>query len=209
LGFPLGGGLQVTSGIVTGRDPNRIDTTAVVTYGSSGSGVYNAAGRLAGIVKGELRAGGDKTGFSVLVPISRAAGLLGQVEHEDGLPCSGVKAPPPSDVSPPAEIVSSYTVEVDDEDRTAYSGGPVEPNPGCQNHDTESCVSPQHGGQFIPDTAHFVVRSLTDATLNRTNATLTVNSPFRVCYALHAQTGACELRYEISGHASAIEKYER
>jgi hypothetical protein len=96
---------------------------------------------------------------------------------------------------------------VEDIDRTAFSGGPSEPNPGCQNHDTESCITPQNGGGFVAGSAHFVVRSLSDSSMVRTSFALTEDGPNRICYMLHAQTGACETRYEITGHASGLESF--
>ncbi|PWJ86913.1 hypothetical protein C8D77_12011 [Mesorhizobium loti] len=106
------------------------------------------------------------------------------------------------------QAIQTITKLVEDEDRTAWSGGRDEPNPGCQDHDVDSCISPLHGGTFVPRSAAFVTRSMSDPTAIRTNYKLTTDKPYHICFSLHAQTGACETRYEMIGHASGLEQYE-
>lgn len=88
LGFPLGKGLMLSTGMVSGIETNQILTHATVAPGSSGSAVYDEQRRVIGIVRAEIAKGGQGTDIYVIVPIKRASGLLDSVDAEDGDPCN-------------------------------------------------------------------------------------------------------------------------
>jgi hypothetical protein len=87
LGFPGGMSIELSTNEVTGLDANRIRTQAAVTFGSSGSGVYDLDGLLIGIVRGGINVGGKVSDISAIVPIRRANSLLGFVEEEVDSKC--------------------------------------------------------------------------------------------------------------------------
>lgn len=94
LGFPLGGELSATTGRVTRITANAIQTDATAAKGSSGSPVYDADGRLIGVLRGELQQGIEGADIYVVVPISRAGQLLIAVERETEDTCGRAGSAP-------------------------------------------------------------------------------------------------------------------
>jgi len=83
------------------------------------------------------------------------------------------------------------------------SGGPSQPNPGCQARRAESCARPEHGGRLLPASGKLVDVSSS----GRTGSSVTQDSPDQICIQLWANTSACEIQVSIQGRASAIEEY--
>ncbi len=79
VGYPEGGVLQVSEGVVEGADFDTLDkasfvqvTTAYAAPGSSGSAVYNEAGEVIGV----LYAGSSATDETMIVPLSLLKAFL-------------------------------------------------------------------------------------------------------------------------------------
>ncbi len=79
VGYPEGGALSVSEGIVEGADFDTLDkasfvqvTTAYAAPGSSGSAVYNEAGEVIGV----LYAGSSETDETLIVPLSLLRAFL-------------------------------------------------------------------------------------------------------------------------------------
>ncbi|WP_141502422.1 hypothetical protein [Rhizobium sp. J15] len=84
-----------------------------------------------------------------------------------------------------------------------YSGGPSEPNPGCQERRATSCVTPQHGGELITGTGVVIINS----SRGRTGYEVITNTPQKICAVLWANTTACETKHFIAGYVSAVENF--
>ena len=95
LGFPLGGGLFLSRGEVSRIEAAKIETTATIAGGSSGSPVFDDEGKVIGNARAERRSGGQGADIYVIVPIKRAANLLNQIESSGRNECGRPPPPPP------------------------------------------------------------------------------------------------------------------
>ncbi len=111
LGFPLGLSLMPVTGTMNGEEPTYIVSNIGVTFGNSGSGVYNLAGELVGIVKGGYKFDGKPTPLAMIVPIGLAMNLL-NVYPAGEVFCGGSSPVIPDEVEEPAAFEGTViTVE--------------------------------------------------------------------------------------------------
>ena len=111
---------------------------------------------------------------------------------------------PPSELPPPPPP-KILRMPIEGEQLTVGSGAQFDGfrNPGCQAHEAQACVAPQHGGKIVAGTGAPKVI----AQSGRTGTKDGIETPESYCVTLWANTGACETPVSITALARAIEEY--
>jgi hypothetical protein len=75
----------------------------------------------------------------------------------------------------------------------------------CIARSVTSCVTPEHGGELVPNTGKAVDVKVTEPPHASWN--VVKDGPSEICVEFRVATGACEMTNTLTGRAAAIERY--